>query len=72
MLADAAGCVSAADQLLPSLRTELALAFAVPTDFSIADVVFTPMVERMNASLFYYKGACSIVGSIVAQYIVLV
>jgi glutathione S-transferase len=25
-------------------------------DFSIADVVFTPYVERMNASLYYYKG----------------
>jgi len=25
-------------------------------DFSIADTVFIPYVERMNASLFYYKG----------------
>ncbi|MFK8186718.1 MAG: glutathione S-transferase family protein [Phormidesmis sp.] len=25
-------------------------------DFSIADIVFTPYVERMNASLYYYKG----------------
>ncbi len=25
-------------------------------EFSIADVVFTPYVERMNASLYYYKG----------------
>ncbi len=25
-------------------------------DFSIVDVVFTPYVERMNASLYYYKG----------------
>ena len=25
-------------------------------DFSSVDVVFTPYVERMNASLFYYKG----------------
>ncbi|MCC5899974.1 MAG: glutathione S-transferase family protein [Phormidium sp. GEM2.Bin31] len=25
-------------------------------EFSTADVVFTPYVERMNASLFYYKG----------------
>ncbi|OIP75419.1 MAG: glutathione S-transferase [Oscillatoriales cyanobacterium CG2_30_44_21] len=25
-------------------------------DFGTADVVFTPYVERMNASLFYYKG----------------
>ncbi|MEB3227024.1 MAG: glutathione S-transferase family protein [Synechocystis sp.] len=25
-------------------------------DFSVADVVFTPYIERMNASLFYYKG----------------
>ncbi len=25
-------------------------------DFSIADVIFTPYVERMNASLYYYKG----------------
>lgn len=25
-------------------------------DFSTADVVFTPYVERMNASLYYYKG----------------
>lgn len=24
--------------------------------FSVADIVFTPYVERMNASLFYYKG----------------
>lgn len=24
--------------------------------FSVADVVFTPYVERMNASLYYYKG----------------
>ncbi len=28
-------------------------------EFSTADVVFTPYVERMNASLYYYKG-CSI------------
>ncbi|MGF1461170.1 MAG: glutathione S-transferase family protein [Leptolyngbyaceae cyanobacterium] len=26
------------------------------SDFSTADVVFTPYVERMNASLYYYKG----------------
>lgn len=25
-------------------------------DFSIADMIFIPYVERMNASLFYYKG----------------
>lgn len=25
-------------------------------EFSIVDVVFTPYVERMNASLYYYKG----------------
>jgi glutathione S-transferase len=25
-------------------------------DFSTADVIFTPYIERMNASLFYYKG----------------
>lgn len=25
-------------------------------DFSVVDVVFTPYIERMNASLFYYKG----------------
>ena len=25
-------------------------------EFSTADIVFTPYVERMNASLFYYKG----------------
>ncbi len=25
-------------------------------EFSTADVIFTPYVERMNASLFYYKG----------------
>ncbi len=25
-------------------------------DFSTADVVFTPYIERMNASLYYYKG----------------
>jgi glutathione S-transferase len=25
-------------------------------DFSVVDLVFTPFVERMNASLFYYKG----------------
>ncbi len=25
-------------------------------EFSIVDVIFTPYVERMNASLFYYKG----------------
>lgn len=25
-------------------------------DFSVADIVFIPYVERMNASLFYYKG----------------
>ena len=25
-------------------------------EFSTADVVFTPYVERMNASLYYYKG----------------
>jgi glutathione S-transferase len=25
-------------------------------DFGIVDVVFTPYVERMNASLYYYKG----------------
>ncbi len=26
------------------------------TSFSTADVIFTPYVERMNASLYYYKG----------------
>jgi len=26
------------------------------TEFSIADIVFVPFLERMNASLFYYKG----------------
>ncbi len=26
------------------------------SDFSTADVIFTPYVERMNASLYYYKG----------------
>lgn len=26
------------------------------SDFSVADVVFTPYIERMNASLYYYKG----------------
>ncbi len=26
------------------------------TDFGTADVIFTPYVERMNASLYYYKG----------------
>lgn len=26
------------------------------SSFSIADVIFTPYVERMNASLYYYKG----------------
>eukprot|EP00091_Calanus_sinicus_P023455 TRINITY_DN7930_c0_g1_i2.p3 TRINITY_DN7930_c0_g1~~TRINITY_DN7930_c0_g1_i2.p3 ORF type:complete len:102 (-),score=20.40 TRINITY_DN7930_c0_g1_i2:669-974(-) len=25
-------------------------------DFSVADTVFIPYVERMSASLFYYKG----------------
>ena len=25
-------------------------------DFSVVDVVFTPYIERMNASLYYYKG----------------
>ena len=25
-------------------------------DFSVADVIFTPYLERMRASLFYYKG----------------
>ncbi|MEL6354979.1 MAG: glutathione S-transferase family protein [Cyanobacteria bacterium J06627_28] len=25
-------------------------------DFSTADIIFTPYVERMNASLYYYKG----------------
>ncbi len=25
-------------------------------DFSVVDVIFTPYVERMNASLYYYKG----------------
>ena len=25
-------------------------------EFSTADVVFVPAIERMNASLFYYKG----------------
>ncbi|MGP1385288.1 MAG: glutathione S-transferase C-terminal domain-containing protein [Thainema sp.] len=25
-------------------------------DFSVVDIVFTPYVERMNASLYYYKG----------------
>ena len=25
-------------------------------DFGIVDVIFTPYVERMNASLYYYKG----------------
>jgi glutathione S-transferase len=26
------------------------------TEFSTADIIFTPYVERMNASLYYYKG----------------
>ena len=26
------------------------------SSFSVADTVFIPYVERMNASLFYYKG----------------
>ncbi|MEO1621800.1 MAG: glutathione S-transferase family protein [Cyanobacteria bacterium J06632_3] len=26
------------------------------SDFSTADIIFTPYVERMNASLYYYKG----------------
>ncbi len=26
------------------------------SDFSTVDIIFTPYVERMNASLFYYKG----------------
>ena len=25
-------------------------------DFGLADVIFAPILERMNASLFYYKG----------------
>ena len=24
--------------------------------FGICDIIFTPYLERMNASLFYYKG----------------
>ena len=41
-------------------KTELALA-STPgpyflEEFGTADVIFTPYVERMNASLFYYKG----------------
>jgi glutathione S-transferase len=27
-------------------------------EFGTADVIFTPYVERMNASLYYYKGYC--------------
>ena len=26
------------------------------SEFSTADVIFTPYIERMNASLYYYKG----------------
>ena len=26
------------------------------TQFSVADIVFVPYLERMNATLFYYKG----------------
>jgi glutathione S-transferase len=42
------------------MKVEQALA-ATPGDymldkFSSADIIFTPYVERMNASLFYYKG----------------
>jgi hypothetical protein len=45
--------------LHPGRLVEQALA-ATPGDFfleafSTADVVFTPYIERMNASLFYYK-----------------
>ena len=30
--------------------------FFLGQDFSVVDCVFLPYVERMNASLFYYKG----------------
>jgi len=30
--------------------------FFLGKEFSVADVIFIPYVERMNASLFYYKG----------------
>lgn len=26
------------------------------SDFGTSDIIFTPYIERMNASLFYYKG----------------
>jgi glutathione S-transferase len=26
------------------------------SEFGTADVIFSPYIERMNASLFYYKG----------------
>ncbi|MEM8505561.1 MAG: glutathione S-transferase family protein [Cyanobacteria bacterium P01_D01_bin.1] len=42
------------------VKVEAALASTVGpyflSDFSTADVIFTPYVERMNASLYYYKG----------------
>ncbi len=45
------GIVNQVEQVLASTPSPYFL-----DQFSTADVIFTPYVERMNASLFYYKG----------------
>jgi glutathione S-transferase len=46
-----AGVVEMVEEALGSTPGDYFLA-----EFSTADVIFTPYVERMNASLYYYKG----------------
>jgi glutathione S-transferase len=45
------GVVEMVEEALASTPSDYFLA-----EFSTADVIFTPYVERMNASLYYYKG----------------
>ena len=47
------------DRLLQSVDTELSATdgpYFLGNDISIVDVMFTPFLERMAASLPYYKG----------------
>ena len=39
-----------------SVEEHLTGPFMLGADFSMADIVYIPYLERMNASLFYYKG----------------
>ena len=52
--ANRAQFVSVVEQVEAALRKTPGAYFL--DEFSTADIIFTPYVERMNASLFYYKG----------------